>query len=82
MSKNDPKHGQPEALARFGEAARETGGKAEKPGLRSDKDTAGIPTEPKLEQDAATKVLREGVTHHDQGAKEAIDRLPDRIAKK
>lgn len=82
MSKIDPRNAQPEALARFGEAARETGGKVEKPGLHSDKDTVAIPTEPKLKQDAATKVLLEGVTHHDQGAKEAIDRLPDRIAEK
>ncbi len=82
MSTIDPKDAQPEALARFAEAARQTDGKGDKPGLHSDKDTAAIPTDPRLKQDAATKVLREGVTHRDQGAKEAIDRLPDRTAKK
>lgn len=41
-----------------------------------------FPPTPKLKQDAATKVFREGVYHKDQGADEAIKKLPDRIQKK
>jgi hypothetical protein len=82
MSMIDPKGSQPEALARFGESARNEGGKPDKPGLNADNDTAPIPTDLKLKQDAATKVLREGVIDRDEGAEEAIDKLPDRIAKK
>ena len=82
MSMIDPKGRQPEALARFAEAARSDDGKPDKPGLVADKQTKPIPVDPKLKQDAATKVLREGVMHRDEGADEAIDKLPDRIAKK
>jgi hypothetical protein len=82
MSMIDPKGAQPEALARFAESARNAGGKPDKPGLEADKQTKPVPTDPKLKQDAATKVLREGVMHRDEGADEAIDKLPDRIAKK
>ena len=78
----DPKDTQPEALAQFAQSARGKDAIPDRPGLEADKETAAIPTDPKLKQDAATKVLREGVLHRDQGAKEAIDRLPDRIAKK
>lgn len=78
----DPKGTQPEALAKFGESARHKDAEPKKPGLKADKETAAIPTDPALKQDAATKVLREGVLHRDQGAKEAVDRLPDRIKKK
>ena len=82
MAKIDPKRTQPEALSRFAEAARDADGNSDKPGLLSDKNTTPVATDPKLEQDAAEKVVREGVTHKDQGSKEAIDRLPDRIVKK
>ncbi len=77
----DPKQ-QPEALAKFAQVARHDDGQPVKDGVTAKKETAPIPTDPKLKQDAGTKVLREGVTHQDQGAKEAIDRLPDRTAKK
>jgi hypothetical protein len=73
---------QPEVLAKFGEAARKQDGKAEKPGLFADEESAPVPTDPELKQDAATKVLREGVYNKDQGADEAIEKLPDRIQKK
>ena len=82
MTMIDPKGTQPEALARFGESARKTDGQPNKPGLVANKQTKPIPVEPKLKQDAATKVLREGVLHRDEGADEAIDKLPDRITKK
>lgn len=69
----------PEALATFAQTARHKGRKAEELGLTADDQTKPLPTDPKLKQAAATKVLREGVFHQDQGADEAIDRLPDRI---
>lgn len=78
----DPKGSRPEALAKFAEVARNDDGKPVREGVEATKETAPIPTDPKLEQKAATKVLREGVLHRNQGAKEAIEKLPDRTAKK
>ena len=78
----NPKGTQPEALAKFAKATRKTDGDRDKSGLLADSETKGIPTDLVLEQDAATKVLREGVFHRDEGAMEAIELLPDRIAKK
>ena len=77
----DPKGSRPEALAKFAEVARHDDGQPVREGVEATEETAAIPTDPKLKQDAGTKVLREGVLHKDQGAKEAIDRLPDRTAK-
>jgi hypothetical protein len=77
----DPKGSRPEALAKFAEVARHDDGQPVRKGVEATKETAAIPTDPKLKQDAGTKVLREGVLHTDQGAKEAIDKLPDRTAK-
>ena len=82
MSMIDPKGVQPEALAKLAQVSRNDDGQPVKDGVLADRETAAIPTDPKSKQDAATKVLREGVTHRDQGAKEAIDKLPDRTAKK
>lgn len=82
MAKATDNKTQPEALAKFGEAARNDQGQAEKPGLFADEESSPIPTDPKLKQDAATKVLREGVYHNEQGADEAIKKLPDRILDK
>ena len=73
---------QPEALAKFGKSARNGGKQPDEDGLRADRETAPVPTDPGLKHDAATKVLQEGVTHSDRGADEAIDKLPDRITKK
>jgi len=75
------KRQQPESLSSFAEAAREENVSERKPGPTADRETRPIPTDPKLKHDAAKKVLREGVLHKDQGADEAIDRLPDRIIK-
>jgi hypothetical protein len=82
MNKPRQKGSQPEALAEFAKSARSRDGKPDKPGLYADRESAAIPTDPKLKQDAATRVIREGVLHRDEGADEAIDRLPDRISKK
>jgi hypothetical protein len=70
----------PEALAKFAEVARNRDGKPVRTGIEATPETSPIPTDPLQKQDAATKVLREGVLNQDQGADEAIDRLPDRTA--
>ena len=70
----------PEALAKFAEVARNDDGKPVRNGTEATAETAPIPTDPAQKQDAATRVLREGVLKQDQGADEAIDRLPDRTA--
>jgi hypothetical protein len=75
------KGAEPEALAKFAQVAKNDHGKPVREGILAKPPTSAIPTDPELKQDAATKVLREGVYHTDQGAKEAIDRLPDRTAK-
>lgn len=69
---------QPEALATFAASARNDGQKPKDIGLHATDETEAIPTDPKKKADAATKVLREGVLHKDQGADKAIDDLPDR----
>jgi hypothetical protein len=75
----DPE-GQPEALAAFAAAARQGGKKPESTGLGATAETAPVATDLSDKADAATKVLREGVLHTDQGAAAAIDKLPDRIS--
>jgi hypothetical protein len=77
----DPKGSRPEALAKFAEVARHDDGQPVREGVEATKETAAILTDPKLKQDAATRVLREGVLHQNQGAKKAIQKLPDRTAK-
>jgi hypothetical protein len=69
----------PEALATFAEAARAGGKKPDDLGLEANEHTAPIPADPHAKHEAATKVLRRGVTGLHTGAYEAIDRLPDRI---
>lgn len=69
---------QPEALATFAATARNEGRKPDEIGLEATPETAGIPTDSAKKDEAATKVLREGVLHTDQGAEEAVDALPDR----
>jgi hypothetical protein len=70
----------PEALAKFAEVARNDDGKPVRNGTEANAENAPIPMDPAQKQDAATKVLREGVLKQDQGADEAIERLPDRTA--
>jgi hypothetical protein len=70
----------PEALAKFAEVARNEDGKPVRTGVEATDQTAPIPTDPTKKQDAATRILREGVLQQDQGAAEAVDRLPDRTA--
>lgn len=70
----------PEALAKFAEVARNYDGKPVRTGTEATAETSPIPADSSQKQDAATKVLREGVLRQGQGADEAIDRLPDRTA--
>lgn len=69
---------QPEALATFAATARNDGKKPKKIGLNATPDTKAIPTDSARKDEAARKVLREGVLGRDQGADAAIDGLPDR----
>lgn len=73
-----PKGQQPEALATFAASARNDGRKPKDVGLEATEATKPLKTSPDKKQDAANKVLREGVLGKDQGADEAIDKLPDR----
>lgn len=70
--------GQPEALATFAAAARGDGKKPDDVGLEATGETTALPTSSEAKAKAATKVLREGVTGRDEGAEEAVDKLPDR----
>ncbi|MGO4173907.1 hypothetical protein [Bosea sp. TAF32] len=69
---------QPESLATFSATAKNAGKKPKDVALTATPETMPIPTDPTKKADAATKVLREGVLHRDQGADKAIDALPDR----
>ena len=69
------------SACQFAEVARNADGKPVREGVKATAETAPIPTDPNLKQDAATRVLREGVLHRNQGAKSAIKKLPDRTAK-
>jgi hypothetical protein len=69
----------PEALATFAEASRSDGKKPDDLGLVADEHTRPIPTDSKLKDKAAAKVLNEGATGTYKGSEEAIDKLPDRI---
>lgn len=73
---------QPEALATFAAAAKTGGKKPEERGLAAAPRTAPLRGDLAQEADAATKVLREGVTHQDQGAAPAVRALPDRAGKR
>jgi hypothetical protein len=80
MNKPASKGPEPEALAKFAEVARNDDGKPLRTGIEATPETAPIPTNPAQKQEAATRVLREGVLRRNQGAHEAIDKLPDRTA--
>ncbi|KQU50636.1 hypothetical protein ASG72_12245 [Bosea sp. Leaf344] len=65
-------------MATFAAAARADGKKPDENGLEATEETDALPTASEAKAEAATKVLREGVLHRDEGADEAIDALPDR----
>lgn len=80
MATTSDTKGQPEALATFAATARNAGRKPDDIGLEATEATKPVATSPEAKQDAATRVLQEGVTGEDRGADEAVDALPDRIA--
>ena len=82
MPSNKTSRGQqPEALATFAATARADGRKPDNVGIHATPETAPVPTRSADKDDAAKKVLREGVLKRGQGARKAVDKLPDRIMK-
>ncbi len=69
----------PEAVAKFAQSARAETVEEARTGVDATIETAAIPTDPKLQHKAATKVLREGVIGDDEGSEELIKKLPDPI---
>lgn len=72
---------QPEVLAGLAAAAKAGGQKPKQDGLFATPRTAPENANVAQEVDAATKVLRQGVTHKNEGAAEAVRNLPDRARK-
>ena len=75
---NDPQGQQPEVLAGLAVAAKADGKKPSSEGLTATDATAPKAVSHADQIDAATKVLREGVTGHEEGADQAVAKLPDR----
>ncbi|MBV8446709.1 MAG: hypothetical protein JO124_01840 [Hyphomicrobiales bacterium] len=72
-------HGQqPEALATFGQAARQGGKKPDDIGLEATKASGPLPGNLDQEEKAAAEILNEGATGKDRGGKKAARDLPDR----
>ncbi len=69
---------QPEALRSLKSAAKAGSQKPEGQGLEARRDTAPVPASPEQEQDAAAKVLREGVKKNSRGMEEAAKKAPRR----
>jgi hypothetical protein len=69
----------PGSLETDSETSRAGGKKPDKLGLIADEHIAPIPTDSKMKDEAARKVLQDGVTGEDKGAEQAIKRLPDRV---
>jgi hypothetical protein len=69
---------QPEALRSLKSAAKAGSRKPQDQGLEARDDTAPIPAPPEQEQDAAAKVLREGVEKNPQGMERASRKAPQR----
>jgi hypothetical protein len=69
---------QPEALRSLKSAAKAGSRKPQEQGLEARGDTAPIAAPSEQEQDAAAKVLREGVKKNPQGMEEAAKKAPRR----
>ena len=69
----------PEAIAKFAQAARLKNGKSNRTGTTATRETSPIPSDPNLQHEAATAVLREGSTGEDGHSEELIKQLPDPI---
>ncbi len=69
---------QPEALRSLKSAAKAGSRKPQEQGLEARGDTAPIPAPLEQEQDAAAKVLKEGVEKNPQGMEDAARKAPKR----
>ncbi|MBM1173611.1 hypothetical protein [Microvirga arabica] len=69
---------QPEALRSLKSAAKAGSQKPDGQGLKARGDTAPVSASPEQEQDAAAKVLREGVKKNPRGMEEAAKKAPRR----
>ena len=69
---------QPEALRSLKSAAKAGSQKPQEQGLEARGDTAPVPAALEQEQDAATKVLQEGVKKNPQGMEDAAWEAPER----
>lgn len=69
---------QPEALRSLKSAAKAGSQKPQEQGLEARGDTAPVPAPLEQEQDAATKVLQEGVKKNPQGMEDAAREAPER----
>jgi hypothetical protein len=69
---------QPEALRSLKSAAKAGSRKPDDQGLEARGDTAPVSASPEQEQDAAAKVLREGVKKNPRGMEEAAKKAPKR----
>jgi hypothetical protein len=69
---------QPEALRSLKSAAKAGSRKPDDQGLEARGDTAPVSASPEQEQDAAAKVLREGVKKNPRGMAEAAKKAPRR----
>lgn len=78
-SKEIPEGSSPEAIAKFAQSARVENGDVKRTGAKATNETTALPTDPKLQQEAATAVLRENVIGDDEGSEELIKQLPDPI---
>jgi hypothetical protein len=69
---------QPEALRSLKSAAKAGSRKPDDQGLEARGDTAPVSAPPEQEQDAAAKVLQEGVKKNPRGMEEAAKKAPRR----
>lgn len=78
-----PEGERPEALAQFGQSAREENAGQSPKGLVADGETAPVPTDNSAKHDVATRLLNDGA-HGGEPDPDAAgeDRLPDRITQK
>jgi hypothetical protein len=68
----------PEALATFAATARNDGERPKDHPDHATPETAAIPANPKVKDEAATQVLKAGVEGKPQKAQAAVDKVPDR----
>lgn len=79
--KLNPKGSNPEALSKFADSGRAKGGKVKRTGVEATPETAPIPTDPDMKNEAAARILHENAVHEDEGGVEMAKELPDRITR-